>query len=369
MARLEEVRIKEARIHKLLDEKGLNGILLKKQANFSWFTAGGYNMVGIAADHGVTTLLVTKNGRYVIASKIEARRMMDEENLEGLGFQLLEYPWAENREGELIREICGDLKKVGADGSYGECPNLEGEIKKLRYSLTENEIERYLFLGAKLAKAVEKVLLGVKPGDSECEIAGRVSMELWKDRIDPTGFMVAADERVYLYRHPIPTEKMVKRHVMLSVNARYKGLITTITRILHFGQPEPKLLKQFRDNVEIECRMIAATKPGVKVTVPLETAINGYREMGYGDEWQFHHQGGAMGYLSRDLRVTKENKEIVQENQAFCWNPSIAGTKSEDGFIATKQGPLMITRPVIFPTVQCAINGIEFTRPDLLIID
>ena len=140
-------------------------------------------MVGITADNGVTALLVTENGRYVIANKIEARRMMDEENLEALGFQLLEFPWDENREGELIRKICGDLTKVGTDGSFGECPNLDREIKKLRYSLTENEIERYA------------------------------------------------------------------------------------------------------------------------VTVPLETAITAYRELGYGDEWKFYHQGGAMGYLSRDIRV------------------------------------------------------------------
>ncbi len=369
MNRLEEVLVKEKRIHELLEEKGLNGILLKKQANFSWLTAGGYNMVGIAAEHGVTTLLVTKTGRYVIANKIEARRMMDEENLEALGFQLLEHPWDENPEKELVRKICGDLTKVGADGNYGEYPDLEGEIKKLRYALTENEIERYLFLGNKLATAVEKVLLGVKPGDKECEIAGRVGPELWKDRIDPTALMVAADERAYLYRHPIPTEKMVKRYVMLCVNARYKGLITTITRILHFGKVDPKLYKQYRDNVEIECRMIAATKPGVALNVPLQTAINAYRQLGYGDEWQFHHQGGPMGYLAREIRVTKANQEKVLENQAFCWNPSIAGTKSEDGFIATNQGPLMISKPVVFPVIQCEVDGIHFRRPDLLQID
>ena len=29
-----------------MDSKGLEGVLLKKQANFSWLSAGGYNMVG-----------------------------------------------------------------------------------------------------------------------------------------------------------------------------------------------------------------------------------------------------------------------------------------------------------------------------------
>ena len=38
-----------------------------------------------------------------------------------------------------------------------------------------------------------------------------------------------------------------------------------------------------------------------------------------------------MGYLPRDYRVDFECQENILENQAFCWNPSIAGTKSEDG--------------------------------------
>ena len=76
MTRLEEVVIKEQRVRDLMAEQGLDGILLKKQANFSWLTAGGYNMVGIAAEMGVTALLVTQQARYIIASKIEMQRML-----------------------------------------------------------------------------------------------------------------------------------------------------------------------------------------------------------------------------------------------------------------------------------------------------
>ncbi|HYH01463.1 MAG TPA: M24 family metallopeptidase, partial [Bacillota bacterium] len=279
MTRLEEIAVKQQRINDLLESKNLKGILLKKQANFSWFTAGGLNMVGIAADLGVTSLLITKRNRYVIANKIEAARMMDEEGLKELGFQLLEHEWYVDREAELIREVCGDLNQVGADVGFTECPNLDGEIKKLRFSLTDSEIERYLFLGRNLSKAVEKVLLGVKPGDSECEVAGRVGVELWQNRIDPTGFMVAADERIALYRHPIPTERLIKKCVMLSVNARYKGLITTVTRMLHFGKPDPALLQQYRDNVEIECLMIAATQPGISAAIPFGEAVRAYQQL------------------------------------------------------------------------------------------
>jgi Xaa-Pro aminopeptidase len=209
----------------------------------------------------------------------------------------------------------------------------------------------------------------VRPGDLEAEIAGRIGPELWKHRIDPTGLQVAADERVFLYRHPIPTMRLVRKYVMISVNARYKGLITTITRLVHLGRPEAKLLKQLEDNLEIENRMIAATRPGVKLSTPFAVGLEAYQALGYAREWELHHQGGAMGYYGRDIRVTAETADVVEENQAFCWNPSIAGTKTEDGFIATPGGPLMITYPVIYPRIEFEADGVVLVRPGLLVLE
>ena len=369
MTRLEEVGIKEKRLRRLMDEKEFEAILLKRQPNFSWFTAGGYNMVGIATDMGMTSLLVTRTGRFVIANRIEAPRMMKDEGLEDLGFQLFEHEWYVDREAELVQKTVGNLAKVGADVNFGLCPNLDGDIKKLRYSLTESEVERYLFLGERLSRAIEKTAIGVRPGDAECEIAGRLSAELWKDRIDPTGFQVAADERAFLYRHPIPTTRLIHKYVMICANARYKGLVTTITRIVHIGKPDPQLIRQFTFNCEIECRMILATKPGMPISLPLKEGLEAYKEFGYENEWKLHNQGGAQGYLARDIRAVPDAKDLIAENQAICWNPSITGTKTEDAFIATKEGPLMITHPVIFPVIEYHKGGTDLTRPGMMILD
>ncbi|MDT8899882.1 M24 family metallopeptidase [Anaeroselena agilis] len=369
MNRSEEVDTKHRRLAAMMAANGYSAVLLKKQPNFSWFTAGGRNMVGMATELGVASLLVTREARYCIANRIEAARMMDEEGLAGLGFELLEYGWHEDREAELVARVAGGLGSVAADTDFASCRNADGEIRKLRYSLTESEIERYLFLGAKLSAAIEKVMFSIRPGDRECEIAGRIGPELWKDLIDPTAIMVAADERIYRYRHPIATDRTVKRYVMVALNARYKGLITAVTRMLHFGRPDAKLAKQFRDNNEVECRMIAATKPGSPAVAAFDAALAAYREFGFADEWLLHHQGGAMGYYGRDYKVTAGTTEIVAENQAFCWNPTITGTKTEDAFIATAGGPLMITGPVSYPRIASSVGGVDFVRPGLLVID
>lgn len=367
--RKSEFEVKVARLSKVMDEKQLTGILLKKQPNFTWLTAGGLNMVGIATEMGVASLLITKTGRYLIANNIEGPRLMQEEGLDELGFELLQHEWHVDREAELVRQVCGELTGVGADAAFGPCLNVEADIRSQRFALTDSEIERYLFLGEKLSAAIEKIMLGIRPGDTECEIAGRVGQELWKDRIDPTGFVFAADERAFAYRHPIPTSRMVKRYVMISVNARYKGLIATITRMLHFGRPDAGLAKQFADNLTIDCRMVAATRPGAKASAVFQTGVAAYRELGYGEEWRNHHQGGRMGYYARDIKVTEATPDIIEVNQAFCWNPSIAGTKIEDGFLVTNSGPQFITNPVIYPKIEVETDGFRMVRPGLLVLD
>lgn len=366
MNRKEEISLKEERVKNLMKSLGLDGIVFKKQSNFSWLTGGGINMVPVCTDMGFTTILVTEKEKYLISNCIESTRNMEEENLEDFGFNLLEYEWFESREQDLIKKIVPSLN-VGCDVSVYSLKNIEPQIKEIRYSLTPSEIERYLWLGEKTSEAIESVLIDIeKPGFTEAEITGELAKRLWKDRIDPVGYQAAADERAYKYRHPIPTEKKIDKSLMLCVMSRKWGLITTITRLLNFGEVSEKIKKQYRDNVYIECEMIAATKPGTQTNRIFNSARDLYEELGYHNEWKLHHQGGAMGYDVRDYICSGDSKEVVQENQVFCWNPSISGTKSEDAFIAIKDGFKFITKPVLFPSLEIKAGDIIFQRPDIL---
>jgi Xaa-Pro aminopeptidase len=363
--RREEIAIKEKRLRSLMSSKGLKGILLKRQPNYSWFTAGGMNMVAISTDIGFSSLLVTDKEKFCVANRVERYRNMEEEGLEDLGFSLLDYEWYEGSELECIKKVA-PIKEIGCDIALEGMRFIGDDINCLRYSLTPPEIERYLWLGEKTSEAVESVLQKVNPGDTEAGITGELTRILWKDRIDQVGFQAAADDRAYKYRHPIPTERKIEKYVMLCVMSRKWGLITTITRFLNFGELSAKHRKQYEDNVFIECAMIAATRPGENTGNIFNKAKELYEELGYKGEWKLHHQGGAMGYDIREYICNAESTEQVQENQCFCWNPSISGTKSEDGFIAQKEGFVFITKPVLFPTLKIQAEGIEFIRPDIL---
>ncbi len=365
----EEIEGKHEKLRGLLQTGGYEAVLLRSNANFSWITAGGLNILSAYSSGGVSDLVLTPEHRYVIASNIESPRMQLEERMEEKGFELIRYPWYEEADLScIIEDRIGPVKHLASDTDVPSATNIAGQIQKLRYQLTAGEKERYFWLGDRVSRIIERVAVQLHPGVRESEVAAQLAGELWRQRIEPLGFQIGADERAENYRHPIPTMKPAHSLLLINVIVRYAGLITTVSRAVHFGQPSDTSLRQYRDNVRIESEMIACTKPGAEVQIPFNRAVNLYRELGYGEEWKNHHQGGAMGYAPREYRVDFSTQATVLEGQAFCWNPSIAGTKTEDGFIATSEGPQFITHPVRFPTLEFAIGGHQLVRPDMLIL-
>jgi len=368
--RKEEIDIKVNRIVKLLEAENLDALYLNRQANFSWITAGSVNVVTICTEDGVASILVTKDGkRYAITDQVEAQRMKEEQQLEDLGFEVISQAWYERRNEEFIRKIVGSLEKVGSDIYFSNTKMIQDKINPLRYSLTYNEICRYQYLGDSMSEALEAYLKTVKPGMTEYEITGGVANALWPRQIGQVLFLVAADERILNHRHAIPTTNKLKKCLMVSCNGRYKGFITTTTRMVYFGNPPPSLLKNYDDTAEVECRMIAATKPGVDELVPHLAGKEAYKELGHEEMYYKHHQGGPQGYYNREYLVSELKHGITQVNECYCYNPVISGAKTEDAFIAMDSGPLFITKPFSFPKIVKTIDHITMERPGMLVID
>ncbi len=368
MASTAEIREKERRVRDFLQARDLRALLLKRQANFSWMTGGGLNLVGIATEVGAASLLVTAKQKYLICNNIEAPRMKEEEALENQGFEIADFPWHEDREAALVLDLVGD-GPWGSDVAFPNASVLAEDIARLRYRLTPDEIVRYRWLGETVSAALEETMAATHPGEKESEVVGRLCQALWKDRIDPITLMSAADERISRFRHPIPTEKRLASFLMVSVNARKWGLVVSLTRFCHFGDVPAILRKRYAANVEIDCTFMAASRPGVPARNVLRQGIDAYVAQGYPEDWKRHHQGGAIGYTGRDYRVHFRTPDVIEEDQAFTWNPSLTGTKSEDTILATSRGPEPITRPIRFPVRHLEVGGVAFARPDILVLD
>jgi Xaa-Pro dipeptidase len=362
----DEIKEKERRVSEFLRSRDLKALLLKRQANFSWMTCGGLNLVGIATEVGAASLLIMENSKFVISNNIEAPRMIEEEILEKQGFVVKAFPWYEDQEASVIKELAGD-GPVGCDVPFPNTLMMAEDVARLRYSLTSEEQDRYRWLGEKASLALEKILAKTKKAEKESEVVGRLCKELWKDRIDPITLMSATDDRIFKFRHPIPTERRIEKYLMVSVNARKWGLIVSLTRFVHFGRLPKELRTKYEANVFIDNTLIAHSRPGIPARDVLQKGIDVYKEKGYPEEWRLHHQGGSIGYTGRDYRANFKTPDLVQENQAFTWNPSITGTKSEDTILATTKGPELITHPILYPTLSMKVEGISFKRPAILV--
>ena len=359
----EELSVKVERLISIMDKRQLDAIYLKRQDNFAWLTCGGINYVGLG-EMGNCGLLVTREGSlYAITNNIEAPRMRDEEKLEEMGFAIHAQTWYETAfEGETLLKLVPS-GKIGRD--HGTVDSVANDVKLSRFSLTEAEIKRYREGGALTARAIEETISSVRPGDTEYETIGRLVGTIRSHGMDVVSAMCAADERIYHYRHPVPTDKAIRERVQLGGNMRYKGLIICCTRLLNFVPVTDALRKQYRANVEIDCTLMAASKPGNTFVSALEAGRAAYEARGYGEEFKKHHQGGPIGYAGRDYRVDFSTPGVIAENQAFCWNPSITGTKSEDTIISTSKGIIPVSRPIIAPRITLEIAGQTFVRSDI----
>ena len=365
MDRIEEVTTKIESLRALMVNEELDSIVLGGATNFSWITAGGDDVVALASERGVAAVVITMENQYVVCDNIEAGRLSDEE-ITGLGFEVVSDEWHKDNFMELLERVV--VGEVAADGEWLRgASDFNPEINHLRWSLLEPEIERYRALGLEVSRSLTETAREIAIGWTEHEIAGLLTGKLKALNIAPNVILIATDQRIVKYRHPLPTDKKLERYAMLVASVRRHGLQASATRIVHFGDLSVSLRDRHNACCKVDACFNLETKPGMKAATIFARAVQTYGATGYKDEWRLHHQGGACGYAGRDYKATQDTAEVVLENQAFAWNPSITGTKSEDTILATVNGPEVLTPAVDWPMVEAEYRGEVFARPDILV--
>lgn len=365
-----EVNEKVARVKKLLDEQKLGGLLLSSTHDIAWLTAGltDGHVVITSEEASVSLLIMADGGRFAIASNSEAERTMSED-LAGLGFSLKTFRWFEDKgprdqKRQLIDEVAAG-RAIATDLPYGNLRVLDPiSLHGLQVPLTASEITKYRWVGHNTADAVAAALARVKPGMSEREIETITSDELMKRRIRPTVLLVGTDERCSRIRHLVPTDDhMVRSYAMINVCARRFGLVAAVTRFVHFGPLPAELEKKNGIVARVAASEMAALKPGATAVSLLETAQRAYKAAGMPDEWQEHHQGGAIGYGERDWLVHPWAKERVVDREAFAFNPSVPGIKDEDTMLLLDGRLENLTPTPTLPSVTVDVAGQKLQRP------
>ncbi len=360
-----EFRRKLAQVRSLFKSVKADAALIGRQSNFSWLACGGEAYVPLNSDRAFGQLVVIRNAVYLFANVIEMPRLLTEE-LRGLGVKPLEYAWHDPNPVKTLKRIADPAKIVSDNGEWGTRPRPE-LFAPLRYSLQAAEVKRLRSLSRAAEAAMNETCRRIKPGQHELHLAGQLAYGCWQRQLTPVVLLVAVDERIHRYRHPIPTAKQLKRCAMLVLCARQHGLIVSLTRLVHFGKLSAELKRRHRAVCAVDATLIGNTRIGIPIREVFRRGVAAYAQHGFADEWQLHHQGGPCGYEPRDYLGSPTAPGVVLENQAFAWNPSIAGTKSEDTVLATASGPQIITASKDWPMLEVDWQGDTLLRPDILV--
>jgi len=367
-----EIEIKTKRVVELLERENLGGVLLNAQHNFAWITGGASNGIDLSRENGVASIFVRKDGkRFLLANNIEMPRMLTEE-MSADEFEPVEFSWQDEKaSGDHVIRNARSLSDgaIATDiAIFESAPALEGKIAPCRYELTDDELARYRKLGMDAGEAVRGTIRKITPGQSEIEIAARMRAELAAMNVNSVVTLVAADERIAKYRHPIPTENRWQKTLLLVTCAKRHGLIVSLSRMVCVGEIQSELRERTEATAFVNAKLWDAARPGATGAELYQVAADAYSRVGFADEINLHHQGGAAGYKTREWVAHPKSSDVVKQNQAFSWNPSVSGTKVEETIIVPSDGYDIITRSPDFPVITTMIDGREYLSPGIITV-
>lgn len=360
---MNELQVKLDQVYSLLDASNVDALWLRLASSFAWATGGKSSYINTASSNGLASLLITREKRYVITNNIEMPRIAHEEGLLQAGWEFAAPEWhtADTSLAELTRGM-----RLAADGCEAGALDLSGPMARLRANLQPVEVERFRQLGRLCADAMNAAVRAVQPGMSEHEIAALSAFECERRGVQAIVNLIATDERIFRYRHPLPTDKKLDRYAMLVLCGRKWGLVCSVTRLVYFGSLPDELQRKQAALAVVDATFLAGTRPNTRLGHIVAQAQESYRLGGFGDEWRLHHQGGPAGYEAREYLGVPGSQDEVHAGQVFAWNPSITGTKMEDSVLVGADENVVLTAIDGWPVIPVEIGGRVYERPAIL---
>lgn len=330
---LERPAIVAARLDSLRDlmgRRGADAMLLSTRRSFSWATLGGLSHVLLSTDSAVAPLVVTRHDALVVAPVNEYARLAEEE-LADLPLRVVSVPWWDGVTEAAVARL------TGAQHVLSEI-DAATELEMLRTALVPAEHRRLEALSVIVRDAAHAALAPVRAGDTEHSIAAAAANTLAKAGARLPVILVAADERIDRYRHPLPTQRPVSARVMIVIVAECWGLHVAHTEFRNLHDDSAKDHERAAALALVLGAMRDATRPGNTLGDVLAAARAAYAAAGLEQEWQLHHQGGTIGYAARERIAVPGDATPIRPGMAFAWNPSRLGHKLEETLYLDETG-------------------------------
>jgi Xaa-Pro aminopeptidase len=357
-----DIDAKQIQIAGLLQDCACEGLLILDADNFAWLTSGGAAR-GILDPGEMPALYFTPEGRWAISGNVDSQRLFDEE-LDGLGFQLKEWPWHWGRE-QLLADLCQG-RIVACDQAFGACKLANDRLRQLRRNLSPYERACFRALGATVSHALEATCRTMNQGESERELAGQLSHRLMHRGVMPVLVGVAADGRSRRYRHLGFTSAVASQYCVLTLTGRKYGLCASASRSICFGPPPPDFRQDHNSVCKVSATYLASCWPDAVPREIFNTGKRVYTVSGVEHEWLLGCQGYVTGRAAVELLLTPKTEELFRAGWAITWNPTVGAASSCDTFLIAEEGPLLMTPTENWPLKRIRIQGADFYRPDIL---
>ena len=358
-----DVDARQAFVADLLKQVGCEGLLTIRPENFAWLTGGG-TFTGIADPAEAPALYFSPENRWLISSSADSQRIFDEE-LDGLGFQLKEWPWHWGR-AQCLADLC-EGRIVACDQNHRDAVLVKDQLARGRRTLSTLEQSRLRDLGQIVSHALEATCRTMAPNLTEREIAGQLGHRLLHRGVTPLSLGVAADDRARNYRRFGFSNRAVSKYCLLQVTGSKYGLHVHANRAVCFGTPEASLRNEFDAVCKVSAAFLYAARATASPRDILHAGRRVYLLAGFEHEWLTGPQGYVTGFAPVEQMLKPSGDELLQAGWAVTWNAYAGAAASCDTFLITDRGAECVTPMEAWPVKRMRVQSEELLRPYLLV--
>lgn len=347
--------MRENRVEKvlaLLRTMELDACLLKGMDNI-------YYLTGFRGTEG--SLLVTKGDVYLLT---DFRYLTYAQEVTH-GIKIVEVRDKKN----ILGEICSQygIKKIGFDSIHTpffvykkwleavenvEFIPLDNTIEDIRKNKEPEEIDRIIKAIEVATKAFTEVFGGIRPGQSEKEVANNLDYAMRRYGAEGPSFptIVASGPRAAL-PHAEPTDKQIQEGEMVIIDfgAQVNGYCSDETCTLSIGEVNGKMQDIYAIVHKAKQLALGKIRAGIPIK-EVDMIVRGYiDEAGYGDFFR-HGTGHGVGIAvhetpainSTGVGLLEEGMVVTIEPGVYI--PNIGGVRLEDIVLITAGSPRVLTR-------------------------